>query len=196
MLYLQLIKTSFILSTASTVNVLSMCTIPPKSSSKVEWTGVPYSCLYASFIYLIQGWIFIHLRHWAALSKLHCAYNQKLGMPIHSTLLDDFGIPQSLWENYFYFALGWRDPWRGRKNEELFLGRHHFREPHLAPSLPHSRPGTDAIKLFWRIFDVGFKVVFGFAHEARQKVVVDRDKKLIGPHSRPGTDAIKLFLRR
>ena len=117
-------------------------------------------------------------------------------MPIHSTLLDDFGIPQSLWENYFYFALGWRDPWRGRKNEELFLGRHHFREPHLAPSLPHSRPGTDAIKLFWRIFDVGFKVVFGFAHEARQKVVVDRDKKLIGPHSRPGTDAIKLFLRR
>ena len=36
-------------------------------------------------------------------------------------------------------------------------------------------------------------MVFGFAHEARQKVVVDRDKKLIGPHSRPGTDAIKLF---
>ena len=37
------------------------------------------------------SWIFIHLHHWAALTKLHCAYNQKLGAPICSTLLDDFG---------------------------------------------------------------------------------------------------------
>ena len=36
------------------------------------------------------GWIFIHLCHQAALTKPHCAYNQKLGAPIRSTLLDDF----------------------------------------------------------------------------------------------------------
>ena len=36
------------------------------------------------------GWIFIHLRHRAALTKPHCAYNQKLGAHIRSILLDDF----------------------------------------------------------------------------------------------------------
>ena len=74
-----------------------------KSSSKVEWTGAPYSCLYASSIYGIHGrldfhpsmscmagWIFIHLCHRAALTQPHCAYNQNFGAPIRSTLLDDF----------------------------------------------------------------------------------------------------------
>ena len=44
-------------------------------------------------------WIFIHLRHQAALTKPHFAYNQKLGAPVHSTLLDDFGprLLSSLW---------------------------------------------------------------------------------------------------
>ena len=36
------------------------------------------------------GCIFIHLRHRVALSQPHCAYNQKFGAPICSTLLDDF----------------------------------------------------------------------------------------------------------
>ena len=40
----------------------------------------------------MAGWIFIHLRHWAALTKPYCAYNIKLDMPVRSTLLDDFGI--------------------------------------------------------------------------------------------------------
>ena len=43
----------------------------------------------------MAGWIFIHLRHRAALTKPHCAYNQKLGAPVCSTLLDDFG---SFWK--------------------------------------------------------------------------------------------------
>ena len=64
-----------------------------KSSSKVEQMGVPYSCLmlHPSTSYR-AGWIFIHLRHRAALTKLHCAYNQKLGVPVRSFLLDDFGL--------------------------------------------------------------------------------------------------------
>ena len=45
--------------------------------------------LYPSTSYT-AGCIFIHLRHRAALSQLHCAYNQKFGAPVCSTLLDDF----------------------------------------------------------------------------------------------------------
>ena len=47
----------------------------------------------AGWSYVIHGWLdFIHLRHWAALSKPHCAYTQKLGAPVRSTLLYDFGM--------------------------------------------------------------------------------------------------------
>ena len=53
------------------------------------------------FIHLCHTWlagvtsytascIFIHLRHRAALSQLHCAFNQKFGAPVRSTFLDDF----------------------------------------------------------------------------------------------------------
>ena len=42
----------------------------------------------------MAGCIFIHLCHRAALSQPHCAYNQKFGAPVGSTLLDDFGAIQ------------------------------------------------------------------------------------------------------
>ena len=75
--------------------------INAKSSCKVEQMGAPYSCLYASSMYIIQGWLelchtwpagfsSIYVCHWAALTQPHCAYNQKLGAPIRSTLPDDF----------------------------------------------------------------------------------------------------------
>ena len=84
-------------------------------------------CLYASSIYVIQGWlelhhtrlagvtsytagwIFIHLHHPAALSKPHCAYNQKLGAPVRSTLLDDFGVLQLAWHRSVMFVLNNRN---------------------------------------------------------------------------------------
>ena len=44
----------------------------------------------------MAGWIFIHLCHWAVLTQPHCAYNQKLGAPIHSTLLYDFEYHNTL----------------------------------------------------------------------------------------------------
>ena len=51
----------------------------------------------AGWSYVIHGWLdFIHLRHRAALSKPHCAYTQKLGTPIRSTLLYDFGQDEHL----------------------------------------------------------------------------------------------------
>ena len=51
-----------------------------------------FACMLHPSTSYTAGWIFIHLRHWAALTKPHCAYNQKLGVPVRSTLLDDFAM--------------------------------------------------------------------------------------------------------
>ena len=57
------------------------CMLHPSMSYRAGWS------------YIIHGWLdFIHLRHWAALSKPHCAYTQKLGTPVCSTLLYDFEL--------------------------------------------------------------------------------------------------------
>ena len=45
----------------------------------------------AGWSYVIYGQLYFHpSTFWAALSQSHCAYNQKFGAPVHSTLLDDF----------------------------------------------------------------------------------------------------------
>ena len=49
-----------------------------------------FACMLHPSTSCTTGWIFIHLRHRAALTKPHYAYSQKLGAPVRSTLLDDF----------------------------------------------------------------------------------------------------------
>ena len=51
----------------------------------------------------MAGCIFIHLRHRAALSQPHCAFNQNFGVPIRSAFLDDFEV--CLWVVYFFRCL-------------------------------------------------------------------------------------------
>ena len=67
------------------VRLIFACMLHPSTSYRAGWS------------YVIHGWLdFIHLRHRAALSKPHCAYTQKLGTPIRSTLLYDFGQDEHL----------------------------------------------------------------------------------------------------
>ena len=54
----------------------------PSKSYRADWS------------YVIHGRLDFHR---AALTKLHCAYNQKLGAPVCSTLLDDFDLLASSW---------------------------------------------------------------------------------------------------
>ena len=74
------------------------------------------------------GCIFIHLRHRAALSQPHCAYNQKFGAPVRSTLLDDFALGQwSEWKHSMWYRvikgwpIGYIGAWRKNPTPTLFV---------------------------------------------------------------------------
>ena len=56
-----------------------------KSSNKVEWTDAPYSCLYASSIYVTQGWLEIHHTWPAVFSSIYVIRQLYISRTVHST---------------------------------------------------------------------------------------------------------------
>ena len=72
------------------------------------------------------GWlIFIHLCHRAALSQPYCAYNQKFGVPICSTLLDDFECEHYL-KYFLYMPVFPHSQRRGCISGKGWFKRGHF----------------------------------------------------------------------
>ena len=56
-----------------------------QSSSKVERMGMPCSCLYASSIYVIQGWLELHHTWPAGFSSIYVIGQLKLSRTVHTT---------------------------------------------------------------------------------------------------------------
>ena len=56
-----------------------------KSSSKEEQTDAPYSCLYASSIYIIQGWLDLHHKWPAGYSSIYIIGQLYLSCTVHTT---------------------------------------------------------------------------------------------------------------
>ena len=56
-----------------------------KSSSKVEQTGAPYSCLHASSIYITQGWLELRDTQLGVFSSSYVIGQLYLSRTVHTT---------------------------------------------------------------------------------------------------------------
>ena len=59
--------------------------INAKSSCKVEQMGAPYSCLYASSMYIIQGWLELCHTWPAGFSSIYVIRQLQLSHTVHTT---------------------------------------------------------------------------------------------------------------